>query len=228
MGQLHDQVLGTASGRVGRGLVFRDKGTSNIIAKRPKKRTTLPSEAELAFRAKFALTGKVARGINSIAQIKAVWPRSSGGTMSKFNEIFQTNYKLINSATNPGTITVAPVFGFGTVNPVLTAGLSNVHLVTDALGVDVGIDTSIEKFVITAGIVVLLNPIAVGTPAQTVISFKSVQHSLDLINPVDHTVTFTGMDLTMFQSYTDKKVFACLVTLDDAGKAIRFSSTVHS
>jgi hypothetical protein len=227
MGQLLDQVLGTASGLVGNKLVFRNKGNTNIIAKRPAKRTSLPSAAEIAFRAKFALTGKVARGINSIAQLKEVWPNTSKG-MSKFNEIFQTNYKLINTVENLGTITVGPVFGFNTINPVLTAGVSNVHLVTDALGVEVGIDTSIETHIVAAGIVVLLNPIAEGTPPVSVISFKTIQANLDLINEVNLTANFTGIDLTMYGSYTERRVFACLITLDDNGKAIRYSSTVHS
>jgi hypothetical protein len=55
-----------------------------------------------------------------------------------------------------------------------------------------------------------------------------MQHSLDLINPIDHTVDFNGEPLALYQSYTVKKVFACFITLDDLGKAIRYSSTVHS
>jgi hypothetical protein len=60
------------------------------------------------------------------------------------------------------------------------------------------------------------------------IAFKSIRHNLDLINPVDLTADFSGGMLAMYESYTDKKVFACLVTLDDNGKAIRYSSTVNS
>ena len=227
MGRLLDQVLGSASGLVGNKLVFRNNATANIIAKRPKKRTSPPSAAELAFRSKFALTGKVARGINAITILKALWPHNSKG-LSKFNEIFQENYKTVNSIANFGSITVGPAFGFGTINPVVTAGATSIHLVTDALGVNVGIDTSVEKFIVAAGVVVLLTPIAEGTPAASVISFKTVQANLNLINEVDLTANLSGTELTMYNSYTEKKVFACLVTLDDNGKAIRFSSTVHS
>ncbi|MDR3667468.1 MAG: hypothetical protein P4L35_11555 [Ignavibacteriaceae bacterium] len=227
MGRLVDQILGSASGLVGSKLVFRNNVSANIIAKRPKKRTSPPSAAELAFRAKFALAGKVARAINSIAILKGVWPHNSKG-LSKFNEIFQANYKLINSVANFGTVNVAPAFGFGTANPVVTADATSVHLVTDPLGVNVGIDTSVEKIVVAVGIVVLLTPIAEGTPATSVIAFKTLQGNLDLINNVDLTANLSGSELTMYESYTDRKVFACLLTVDDSGKAVRFSSTVHS
>jgi hypothetical protein len=227
MGRLLDQILGSASGLVGNKLVFRNNATANIIAKRPKKRTSAPSDAELAFRAKFALTGKVARAINSIAILKALWPHNSKG-LSKFNEIFQANYSLVNSLANFGSATVVPAFGFNTINPVVTAGPTSVHVETDALGVNVGIDTSVEKFIAAVGVVVLLTPIATGTPAAATIAFQTVHANLDLINPVDLTANLTGTDLTMYGSYTDRKIYACLITLDDNGKAIRFSSTVHS
>jgi hypothetical protein len=111
---------------------------------------------------------------------------------------------------------------------VLTVGVSGIHLVTDALGVNVEIDTSVEKFIVTAGVVVLQTPTSADNPVNQVIAFKSVQHNIDLINPVDHSVEFSGGSLAMYGSYTIKKVFACLITLDDTGTPIRYSSTVHS
>ena len=208
-------------------MVFRRRKGINIIAKQPTPRSSSPKASELAFRAKFALTGKIASGINSIQLLKDVWP-SSTGRMSKFNEIFKANYDLINSAENLGSISVVPIFGFNVANAVLTAGVSGIHLVTDALGVNIGIDTSVEKYIVTGGIVVLQTPMLANIPAMKVIAFKSIQHNLDLINEVDFTAAFTGDVLKIYESYTDRKVFACLVTLDDTGKAIRYSSTVNS
>jgi hypothetical protein len=226
MAQLFNQILGNPSGLLG-GIVFRIRKGAIFMASRPSKRGSLPSVEEEAFRAKFALTGKIAHGINSISVLKDAWPKGIG-RMSKFNEIFKANYDLVNSAANLGSVTVAPVFGFNLTNPVLTAGASGVHFVADALGVNVGIDTGIEKYVMSAGIVVLLNPTSESIPKTNVLAFKSIQHNLDLINEIDHTIDFSANLLSIYGSYTDRKVFACLVTLDDNSKVIRYSITAHS
>jgi hypothetical protein len=208
-------------------MVFRMRKGVSFIAGRPSKRSSALGDNEVAYRAKFALVQKIARGINSIKALKDVWP-SATGRGSKCNEIFQVNYKLIDTIANLGSVLVAPIFGFTAANAVLTAGANGIHLVTDALGVGLGIDTGVEKYVMTAGIVVLSNPIMENIAANQVIAFQSIRHNLDLINPIDHTADFAGGTLQMYQGYTDRKVYACLVTLNDAGKAIRYSATFSS
>jgi hypothetical protein len=226
MGNLSNQVLGDAHGKVGH-VVFRLRKGNNVISKVPPKRTKPPTAKELAIREKFGLAGKVARGIYSIAQLKEVWPQMSG-KMTVCNEIFQTNYKLLNTLANLGAVSVAPIYGFNVINPVVTVGASSVHLATDALDVSVGIDTSIEKFAIACGVVILQNPTLESWPKSEVVAFKSMQHNLDLINPVDLTAQLSGTELTKFLGYTTRAAFACIITLDDNGKAIRYSQTVKS
>jgi hypothetical protein len=226
MAQLHDQVLGFPSGIIGT-LVFRRRKGANFISRQPSHRSTLPSAEEIAFRAKFALAGKIAKGINSVPLVKDLWPKSQGRA-SKFNEMFQTNYTRIGTAESLGALKVVPGIGFTTANPVVTAGLTGIHLVTDALGVDIGIDTSVEKYIVGAGIIVLQTPTTEDAKPLEVMSFKTIQHNLDLINEVDCAAEFTGEPLTTYQNYTDRKVYACLITLDDAGKPVRYSSTLHN
>ena len=226
MAQLFDQVLGLPSGLIGT-LVFRRRKGANFISRQPAHRSSLPGAAEIAFRSKFALAGKVASKINSIEVVKDLWPKSAGRA-SKFNDIFHANYETINTAQNLGSVKVVPGTGFPTANPVLTAGVSGIQLATDALGVNIEIDTSIEKFIVAAGVVVLQTPSVEGIKPLEILAFKTVQHNLDLINPVDCAVEFTGEPLSDYQNYTDRKAFACLITLDDAGKPIRYSSTIHS
>ena len=109
-------------------------------------------DSEKAFRAKFALAGKIACKINSIEVLKEVWPKSTGKG-SKCNDIMKANYDLIGSAENLGSVAVVPLFGFNTVNPVLRAGATGIHLAADALGVGIKVDTSIEKYIVTAGVI---------------------------------------------------------------------------
>lgn len=226
MGHLSNQVLGDASGKVGH-MVFRIRKGENLISKVPAKRTKPPTDREKEVRAKFALTSKIAMGIYSIPLLKEVWP-TLPGKLTKPNQIFQVNYKLLNTLENLGTVSVAPIYGFNVTTPVVTVGASSVQLATDALGVSVGIDTSIEKFIVACGVVVLQNPTLGSWPKFEVIAFRSNQHNLDLINPVDLTTQFSGTDLTIYSGYTTKAAFGCLITIDDNGNAVRYSKTVQS
>jgi hypothetical protein len=226
MGHLSNQVLGDASGKVGH-MVFRIRKGENIISKAPPKRTKPPNDREKEVRAKFALAGKVARGIYTIPLLQEVWPNLPG-KLTKPNQIFQVNYKLLNTLANLGTVSVAPIFGFNVTTPVVTLGASSVQLETDALGVEIGIDTSIEKFIVACGVVILQNPTLESWPKFEVVAFRSTQHNLDLINPVDLTTQFSGTELTKYSGYTTRAAFGCLITLDDNGKAIRYSKTVQS
>ena len=226
MGHISNQVLGDAQGIVGH-LVFKLRNGLNVMGKAPNKRKTLPNAKELAVRAKFGLAGQIARAIYSLPQVREIWPKSPGN-MTKCNEIFQANYKLINTLANLGTVSVAPNYGFNFTNPVVTVGATSVQLETDALGVDIGIDTSIEKFQLMCGIAILQNPTLESWPKSDVVSFHSPQHSLDLINNIDQTANLGGIDLTKFTGYTTRTAFVCLLTLDDNSKVIRYSVTVRS
>ena len=226
MAQLFDKILGSPSGHLG-DLVFRRKKGGNIIAKQPTHRSSAPKLSEIAFRAKFALTGKIAAGINSNTLIKEVWPRGTGKG-SKFNEIFQKNYEVVNTADALGAIEVVPNTGFDVENAAVTAGLTGIHVACDALGIGPEIDTGIEKYIVAEGIVVLQAPNQANIPALKVIPFKTIQHNLDLINAVDLTSTFNAAMLKTYNSYTNRKVYGCLLTLDDLGNPIKFSSTLSS
>jgi hypothetical protein len=226
MGRLSNQVLGDASGKVGH-MVFRVRKGTNIISKVPAKRTSVPTEKELAIREKFGLTGKVARGIYSIPQLREVWPKLSG-KLTVCNEIFQVNYPLLNTLADLGTVSVAPIYGFNALNPVVTVGANSVQLATNALGVGVGINTAIEKYMIVCGVAILQDPTMASWPKSEVVSFKSIQQNLDLINPIDVTAQLAGGDLTKFVGYATRAAFVCIITLDDNGKAIRYSQTFQS
>jgi hypothetical protein len=226
MAQLFNPILGDPSGKIGH-VVFRVRKGANFIAPKPSARSTAANENELALRAKFGLTQRIAKSINSIQLLKDLWPKSTG-RMSKCNEIFQANYKVIKSLDDFGSVNVSPLFGFGLENGAITTTATGIHFVADALGVSTGINTGTEKQVTAVGVVVLLNPNSNELPASQVLPFKADLKSLDLLNPMDFTADFSGSELTIYESYGDKKVFACLLTIADTGKAVRYSTTIHS
>jgi hypothetical protein len=226
MAQLLNPILGDPSGRV-RNVVFRIRKGANFIGPRPSTRSTAASEAELALRAKFGLTQKIAKSINSIQLLKDVWPKSTG-RMSKCNEIFQSNYNVVQSVDDFGSVNVSPIFGFGLENGAVTTTTTGVHFIADALGVNTGINTAVEKQVTAAGVIVLLNPTLSGIPKVMVLPFKAMNKNLDLLNPMDFTFDFSGSELEIFQKYGDKKGFGCLITIDSLGKSVHYSTTIGS
>ncbi|MDR3611680.1 MAG: hypothetical protein P4L27_14010 [Ignavibacteriaceae bacterium] len=226
MGHLTKQVFGDVNGAVGH-VVFKKRAGSNYIAMRVEKLKATLDPVVLARRSKFAMTGKIAKAVNSLAVLKAAWPVTDG-RMSRFNEIFQANYKIIGSAANILSAAVAPMFGFSLTNSHVTTLATGVQMTTDALGVKAGIDTGTEKYIVAAGIIVLSTPNQDGLPPTIVLSFKSPQHNLDLINPIDLTAELEGTGLVQYGYYTTKKAFACLVTLDDNGQTVHTSLSVQS
>ena len=227
MGRLSKQVFGEVTGAVGH-VVFKHRAGDNYIAMRAEKQKICTDPVVLARRAKFALTGKIAKAINSLVLLKSAWPQVADKKLSRFNEIFQANYDLIGSVENVGTISVAPVLGFTLANPHVTNLVAGIQIETDALGVNVGIDTSIEKFLVAAGVVLLQAPTVEGLPQTLVIPFRTTQQNLDLINPVSLTAQFMGTEQFEYQSYTTKRAFVCLITLNDNGQLVKASRSVHS
>jgi|ERR1035438_2610151 hypothetical protein len=227
MGRLSKQVFGEVTGAVGH-VVFKHRAGDNYIAMRAEKQKICTDPVVLARRAKFALAGKIAKAINSLALLKSAWPQVVDKKLSQFNEIFQANYDLIGSVANVGSITVAPVLGFTLTNPHVTNLVDGVQIQTDALGVGIGVDTDIEKYLVAAGVVLLQSPTVEGLPQTLIIPFKTTQQNLDLINPVNLTVQLMGTELFEYESYTTKRAFTCLITLNDNGQLVKASRSVHS
>jgi len=227
MGHLSKQVFGEVTGAVGH-VVFKHRAGDNYIAMRPEKQKICTDPIVLARRAKFALAGKIAKAVNSLALLKSAWPQVADKKLSRFNEIFQANYDLIGSVANIGSISVSPVYGFTLANAQVTDLAGGIQIQTDALGVNIGIDTGIEKFLVAAGVVLLQGPTVEGLPQTLIIPFKTLQQNLDLINPVNLTAQFMGTELFEYESYATKRAFACLITLNDNGQLVKASRSVHS
>jgi hypothetical protein len=227
MGRLSKQVFGEVTGAVGH-VVFKHRAGANYIAMRAEKQKICTEPVVLARRAKFALTGKIAKAINSLPLLKSAWPQVADKKLSRFNEIFQTNYETIGSVANVGTISVSPVLGFNLANPQVTNLASGVQIEADALGVGLNIDTSIEKYLVAAGIVLLQGPTVEGLPQTLVVPFKTMQTNLDLINPISITAQFMATEQFEYQSYATKKTFVCLITLNENGQLVKSSRTAHS
>lgn len=227
MGELKRQVLGDASGAVGH-LVFRIKGKKNIIAQRPVKKENppVPSDAILARRERFRLTGSVAAVINKTGALSEIWPTPGENLGSRFNEIFKKNFSTIGSIENLGDAQLIPSFGITLMNAAITLTSTTVTVAADQFGSSAFIDSEKEKFLVAEGIVILSTPLNPESPKFLVLPIKSGLQSMDTDTPISITHTFSAGEATAFAAYTNKKVFLTLLTLTAGGVPVHFTEQV--
>src|SRR5664280_2817389 len=117
MARLLTQVLGTMSGSVG-DIVFRRRGGRSYVSAHPSGYTPRTDAATVARKKQFKTAVEIAKNINSIALLKAVWPTDSSKLVSKFQKMVSVNYKLVS---------LTPNLGFEMTTPVVQLNPASVH-----------------------------------------------------------------------------------------------------
>ena len=224
MARLIGGPFGSVSGKVG-DVVYRNRGGNTIVSALPSQRTSPRSERELELQAKFAFAGKIARGINSIAILKYFWKPTAYNGRSSCNIIFKNNYALIDVKDLSGAILVAPLFGFNLLNPSITPGKQNILIECQSMTGNPSFDLKVEKFVCTAGVIVLKNPSDEMLPIHDVIPFKSKKQIFYPDKQLLVDLEISGGQLALYQSYSIKKVFAVFVTIDEDESPVHHSVT---
>jgi hypothetical protein len=227
MARLLTQVLGTMSGSVG-DIVFRRRGGRSYVSAHPSGYTPRTDAATVARKKQFKTAVEIAKNINSIALLKAVWPTDSTKLVSKFQKMVSVNYKLVSGVDLTGQPTLTPNLGFEMTTPVVALTANSVHFSAGQLGVDLGIETSIEKFFCIAGIIVMKSPTDLLSQDIYVLKFKTGQQNLDLITEIDVTIPLSGIDQQILAKYSVKRAFFAFLTLDDNGSVIKYSATYGS
>lgn len=227
MARLLTQVLGIMSGSVG-DIVFRRRGGRSYVSAHPSSYTPRTDAASMARKKQFKTAMEIGKTINSIPLVKAIWPADPTKATSKFNKMVSVNYKLINGDDLTGQPTLTPDFGFGMTNAAVEIAANAVTFSADALGVNLGIDTSTEKTYSTVGLILLNGPIDPLSPDIQVIKFSSAAVNLDLLNPIEVSHPLSVIDQQIIAKYTNKRAFVAFLTLDDFGKVIKHSTTYGS
>ena len=227
MARLLTQILGVMSGSVG-DIVFRRRGGRSYVSAHPSGYTPRTDAATVARKKQFKTAVEIAKNINDIPLLKAVWPVDSTKLVSKFQRMVSVNYKLVSGADLTGQPTLTPNLGFEMTTPVVALTANSVHFTAGSLGVDLGIDTSIEKYYCTAGIIVMQNPTDLLSQDINVLKFRTGQANLDLITDIDVTIPLSGIDQQFLAKYTVKRAFFAFLTLDDNGNVVKHSATYGS
>jgi hypothetical protein len=227
MARLITQILGVMTGSVG-DIVFRRRGGQSYVSAKPSGYSPRTDAPSVARKKQFKTAVEIAKNINAIPILKAVWPVDSSKQMSKFQKMVSVNYKLVSGEDLTGQPTLTPNLGFEMTTPVVQLNADSVHFSAGQLGVDLGIDTSIEKYFSVAGIIVMKSPSDLLSQDITVLKFKTAQQNLDLITDISVTIPLSGIDQQYLAKYTVKRAFFAFLTLDDNGNVVKHSATYGS
>lgn len=226
MAKLKNPVLGNVSGTVGN-IIFMEKGDSTFLYKKTD-RTGLPATPAMALaRQKFKLVSLITTGITKTNELKMLWPANRKLRITRFNNILQANYSRVSTFDDLDHPVLAPGSGFQLQNIVITPTSTGLTFASDAPGIESGVNTNLEKMVVGAGIVFLHSPVRDSDPAFKVLRIKTGLQPLDSDTPINLSNDYNGDELTAFQSYSDKKIFLILITLNSEGvpvnRSVQFS-----
>jgi len=224
MAELNKTVLGRLSGAVG-DIIFRQRNGKNYVGTKPSSFIPGNDDASVARRAKFALSTKLARTINSIPQLKSVWSAAVPSGLTPYNYIIKINYNNIDQGVLSDNVVLTPDIGFGVNASSLSIASSGIQADLEAIGNNEGIDPVNEVSLQLVAVIHLSNPADSNIKPYSFLSFVSAVQVTDLDNPLSFSMSLSTQEAQIFDQYQDHKVFFSLLTLDANESVVKYSST---
>jgi hypothetical protein len=225
MAQLTKSVLGRVSGKLG-DITFRQRNGKNIIGLSPGSYTPPDDQASIDRRVRFTFSSKLAKAILAVPELSVLWKPFTPQGMSEFNFIIQKNILLINPGAVSDITMIAPTTGFGINCTSSTISAEAIAAELAAIGAAAGIVPADEPNVKLAFVLSLTKPVNLTFPEFSFISGTTAAAQTVLDTPLSFTLPLVGEDSMLVESYEEKKILLALITLDAAGKPVRYSGTV--
>ena len=224
MGILKKSVLGKPSGAVG-DILFRYKDGKTIIGTRPVSYMPGMDERSVNRRNRFGITAKFSQAVNSLPSFKSLWDNVTPNNISPYNGIFKASYPYVTPTDVTDLAKLVPqLFGFGVTTTDVTVDETEVSVSIDPIGTNAEIDTNIEKF-IQLGVVIKCTDGTIDTlPKIVFLPLKSANVALNLANPLSFSITLSDQDSELYSMFDTHLSYLALVTLDEYGKAVHYSS----
>lgn len=224
MGVLKKSVLGKPSGVVG-DILFRYKDGKTIIGTRPVSYMPGMDVNSVNRRNRFGITAKFSQAVNSLPSFKNLWDNVTPNNISPYNGIFKASYPYVTPTDVTDLAKLVPqLFGFGVTTTDVTVDETEVSVSIDPIGTNAEIDTDVEKF-IQLGTVIKCTDGTIDTlPNIVFLPLKSANVVLNLANPLTFTITLSDQDSDLYSMFDTHLSYLALVTLDENGKAVHYSS----
>lgn len=103
---------------------------------------------------------------------------------------------------------------------------SGIQVVTQPIGTEAGIDLNMEKTIQLIAILSLSKPSENSIPDYYVLPLVSAAQALKLDAPLTFAAALSNQEALVFPKYTVYKTIYALLTLDEAGSAVHYSTTM--
>ncbi len=225
MASIKKQILGRLNGSVG-DIVFKQRFGKPYAASKPVNVSVSTDPLVLERRAKFALTMKLAKTINSNAEIKLLWKLNAPIGLTSNNFIMRQNYALVQPSNISGLIKILPDSGFSMNGSNLTVTSSQISVSVGPIGTNTGIDAEAEANSRLYCILYLYDGVDESVVPHNFMLFSSAKQATVLDTAMTFNFGLTNQESLLFSNYHMTKAFFALVTLDGTDKIIHNSNTV--
>ncbi|MFZ1080858.1 MAG: hypothetical protein WAO19_02910 [Candidatus Kryptoniota bacterium] len=140
----------------------------------------------------------------------------------------QENILIVNPSSVSDLTTIVPEHSFGVscTSASLTGNAIAVAMAT--IGSAAGIDVTKEPNAKMAYVLSLTNPSNETYPEFLFASGTSDSKPVDLNNALTFNIALSGQDAASIGSYSGRTILLALLTLDAAGKPVKYSGTLSS
>lgn len=225
MARMKKQVLGKVSGGVG-DLVFRNRNDNNYIALRPIRFNTPMDDRAVARRNKFKSTVQLASAMNAIIPLKQIWTKKTTGNNTVYNRMVKSNYSSLVNLLPSQYTALTPGKGFLVTTQNIELNQDQMRVSLNAIGLDSGIDTQIEKTLRMVCVLCLSTPSNPMYSEIVYLPFISTSQNIVLTDPLDITIGFNSNEKELFNLYGNKKLLAGLITFDVDSSVVSNSNTI--
>lgn len=226
MAELEKKFFGSLKGSLG-DVVFRSRNEKNYVSRKPKSYSA-PGDAGYKERTgKFKLAVKLASAIYSFDPLKKIWAGAVSNGKSPFTQIMQVNYPFVEEKDISNMVNMTPRSSFGVKLQTLTLDNDSLSIELLPLSVISNIDTVIEKKIQALAVVFLTQPVNEALPVYDSLKITSAKIDVDTVNPLVFNIPLLTADSGIAENYTGKKVLFTVITYDENGSVVQFSSTVN-
>lgn len=218
-------ILSELKGSVGN-ITGRIVNGRNILSRKPGFRKKNNSVEAIKRRDKFKLSVRLGSAVGSLDTLRHIWKALAPQGLNHFSYFIQSNYKMVGDGVLTNKNIITPYGGFPIGTETNTISSTSLNIVVSALtgtyDFNIVNETSVKLF----ALIYLSNPVSDLADKFMFIPVEFEAQALQLTDPITFRKTLLRADQVIFESYTDHKVFAALVTTDINDNPINYSSSI--
>lgn len=218
-------ILSELKGSVGN-ITGRIVNGRNILCRKPGFRKKNTSVEVLKRQDKFKLSVSLGSAVGSFDTLKLIWKTLAPQGMNYFSYLVQSNYKMVGDGVLTNKNIITPYGGFPIGTDTNTISSTTISIVVNALTGTYEFDLETEANIKLFALIYLSNPLSDNSDKFTFIPVEFGAQESQLTNPITFSKALLKADQVIFESYTDHKLYAALITLDVNNNPVNYSSSI--